>query len=150
MSELPIVPCTDADFLDIMGSLDEFWDDPRGYLHHRLFATEFGDSAYVARDDGRVAAYLFGVVGTARPRTGYIHLVAVRGPYRRLGLARRLYARFEDHARDNGCTLLKAVTSLGNERSVAFHTAFGMQVTTARHYAGPNEADHRLLFTKPL
>ncbi len=150
MPELPIAACTEADFLEIMGHLHEFWDADRGTLQNRLFLSEFTDCATVVRDGERVAAYLFGLIGTSKPRTGYIHLVAVRRPYRRHGLARRLYQQFEDHARANGCTMLKAVTSLGNATSVSFHTGFGMQVRTAEHYAGPAEAGHRFVFTKAI
>ena len=150
MPDLSITRCTEADFLQIMGSLDQFWDDARDYLHNRLFLNEFGDSAYVIRDDHLVAAYLFGLIGTSEPRAGYVHLVAVRSSYRSRGLARRLYEKFEDYARNKGCSQLKAVTSPGNTTSVDFHKSIGMHAQVVKHYAGPREEHHRVVFTKSI
>jgi len=150
MSDLPIARCTEADFLQIMGSLDQFWDDARDHLHNRLFLNEFGDSAYVIRDGRVVAAYLFGLIGTSEPRTGYVHLVAVRDSYRGRGLARRMYEKFEDYARNQGCSQLKAVTSLGNAVSVDFHKSVGMDAQVVKHYAGPREEHHRVVFRKSI
>jgi ribosomal protein S18 acetylase RimI-like enzyme len=150
MPDLPITPCTEADFLQIVGSLDQFWDEPRDHLHHRLFLNEFGDSAYVIREGGIVVAYLFGLIGTSHPRAGYVHLIAVRNSHRGLGLGRRLYETFETHARNQGCSQLKAVTSPGNTGSIDFHKSIGMQARVVEHYAGPKEEHHRVVFTKAI
>jgi GNAT superfamily N-acetyltransferase len=150
MSDLPIARCTEADFLQIMGSLDQFWDDARDYLHNRLFLNEFGDSAYVIRDGRLVAAYLFGFIGTSEPRTGYVHLVAVRDSYRGRGLARRMYEKFEDYARNQGCSQLKAVTSarqrsLGRLSQERRHGCAGGEALR-----GPKEEHHRVVFRKSI
>lgn len=150
MSDRPITACTEADFLQIMGSLDQFWDQPREQLHHRLFLSEFDESAYVIRDGQLVIAYLFGLIGTTQPRAGYVHLVAVRNGYRGLGLARKMYARFEDYARGKGCSQIKAITSPGNIGSIEFHKSIGMQPQVMKHFAGPKEEHHRVVFTKGI
>ena len=150
MSEPAITACTEADFLQITGSLDQFWDEPREQLHHRLFLSEFGESAYVIRHGQLVVAYLFGLIGTAQPRTGYVHLIAVRNGHRGRGLARKLYERFENYARGKGCSQLKAITSPGNIGSIEFHKSIGMQTQVMKHFAGPTEAHHRVVFTKAI
>ena len=142
-----IEPLTKADFDWILNHFERFWDDdatrPR---HHPIFVNELGDSGFVMRDEGGVAAYLFGLVATASP-TGYVHMVAVRRDLRKAGLARRLYDHFVEHALARGCTRLKATVAPENERSIRFHLALGMEtpegdelgggLRVMRDYAGP-------------
>jgi GNAT superfamily N-acetyltransferase len=94
-----------------------------------------------------VIAYLFGLRSQTEP-AGYVHLVAVREGYRRRGLARQLYRHFIEFARARGCREVKAITTPGNARSIAFHTALGMRmegepnaegVPVVRDYSGPGE-----------
>ncbi len=108
------------------------------------------------RDEDGVAAYLFGLIAQSSP-TGYVHLVAVRRPHRRRGLARRLYEHFVRHARERGCTRLKATAAPHNRESIAFHLAFGMAmegddgaeaVPVVRDYGGPGI--DRVIFTRRI
>jgi predicted GNAT superfamily acetyltransferase len=57
-----------------------------------MFVIEFGDTAFVARRDGQILAYLLGFV--APTRDAYVHFIAARDDARGLGLARRLYETF--------------------------------------------------------
>jgi ribosomal protein S18 acetylase RimI-like enzyme len=126
-----------ADFGEILRSYEHFWGDlelPR-YLHHPMFIYEFGDTAFVARRSGGViAGYLLGFV--APTGDGYIHFIAVRDDARGLGLGRRLYAAFTETALARGATALKAITSPGNENSIAFHRRLGFDATLDEDYGG--------------
>jgi GNAT superfamily N-acetyltransferase len=116
-------------------------------LHHPLLVHEFGETAFVVREEGgRVIAYLFGLLTPAR--VGYIHLVAVREGHRRAGLARALYGHFAAVARDLGATSLKAFTQPVNTTSIAFHRSLGFLVSEVPDYVGPGEL--RVVFTREL
>ncbi len=138
--------CTKADFDQIITEHSEFWDDDRTFpLHHSMFIFEFGDSAFVVREGGKVIAYLLGFLSQVE-RVGYVHMVAVREGFRRRGLANDLYEHFIDHCRQQGCTGIKATAAPDNEKSIRFHTAIGMTmdgdctvngVPAVRGYARP-------------
>ena len=143
-----ITRCTKADYDQILSHIEEFWGSDRTVsLHHPLFVHEFGNSAYVIKDGAVVAAYLFGFISQTEP-TAYVHLVGVRVPYRRRGLARRLYTHFIHFARTQGCAQLKAITTPGNAASIAFHKALGTElvgtpnrdgIPVVENYAGPGQ-----------
>src|SRR3972149_3930000 len=125
---MQITLCTRVDFDQILSHIEEFWGSDRTLaLHHPMFLDEFGNTAYVIRDGSDVAAYLFGFLAQTGP-TAYVHLVGVRPPYRRRGLARQLYAPFIDYARSRGCSTLKAITAPENAVSIAFHKSLGMEL----------------------
>jgi GNAT superfamily N-acetyltransferase len=154
---MKIETCTVEDYHEILTYLAEFWGSDRTQtLHHPMFVREFRDTALVVRDGGRIAGYLFGFVAPAEP-VGYIHLVAVLEGYQRRGFARRLYRHFARIASGQGCRELKAITTPGNARSIAFHTALGMTaegepnalgVPVVRDYSGPGE--DRVVFRMPI
>ena len=143
-----IEPCTLNDYQHILAHIADFWGGNRTLsLHHPMFVHEFGDSAFVIHAGKVIAAYLFGMYAQTSP-TAYVHLVAVRKPYRRHGYARKLYAHFIDVARARGCRWLKAITTPGNSASVAFHRSLSMElqgspnadgVPVVRDYAGPGQ-----------
>lgn len=126
---MTIERCTREDFLNIVNDNAAFWGSDRAVAaHHPMLIEEFGDTAFVMRDGGQVAAYLFGFFAQTGPYF-YIHLVGVRDGYKRQGLAQRLYAHVEEVARARGATALKAITSLTNTSSLAFHAALGFEQT---------------------
>jgi ribosomal protein S18 acetylase RimI-like enzyme len=136
MTSVTIEPLRAGDLTDIFRNFTRFWGDnefPRA-LHHPMFIEEFGDTAFVARDqDGSVAGYLLGFV--APVGYGYIHFVGVRDDARHGGLGRRLYERFESVAAERGATGLKAITSIENEGSQAFHRRMGFtDLVTVENY----------------
>jgi GNAT superfamily N-acetyltransferase len=169
MPALPITRATMADFEEIRRDIEAFWGSEDKMLwteqrkqrilsmHHAMYIHEFGDTSYVIRDSGRVAAYLFGFLVESR-RLAYSSLVAVRDSYKNQGLGERLYKTFVEYARGRGCMLLRAVTVSGNLRSIAFHTRrLGMTmqgegrengVPVVEDYAGIGE--HRVVFEKAL
>jgi len=140
--------CSKTDYDQIVAEIEDFWGSDRTLsLHHPMFVYEFGNSAYVIKDGDCVAAYLFGFLSQKEP-TAYVHLVGVRTSYRRQGLARRLYDHFAAFAQTEGCTELKAITTPSNKESLAFHQAWGMELTgkpnrdgiaVIENYAGPGQ-----------
>ena len=149
--------CTHQDFLEILTDLEDFWGTDRARaVHHPMFVHEFGDTAWVVRDNGRVVAYLFAFWSQTEP-VGYIHLVGVRRGYQRRGIGRRLYEQFEARARERGCARLKALTPPINSDSIAFHERLGFTllgepnengIPVVEDYFGPGVP--RVVFEKPL
>jgi predicted GNAT superfamily acetyltransferase len=122
---MEIERCTKADFLDIVDDLPAYWGSDRtAGAHHPMVIEEFGDTAFVAREDGAICGYLFGFFAQTGPYF-FIHLVGVRDTHKGRGIGRALYAHVEEIARARGATALKAITSLSNAGSVAFHAALG-------------------------
>ena len=142
------VRCTKADFDQILRDLPDFWDgEYTRALHHPSLLYEFGNSAFVLKEEDTVVAYLFGFLAQQGP-VSYVHLVAVRKGYRRLGLGRLLYDRFLAFAREHDCTSIKAITSPNNRASIAFHTRLGMEligtpnsdgIPVLKDYSGPGQ-----------
>jgi len=144
---------THDDYLQIIRDLPEFWaSSGPGWrtleVHHPYLVHEFGDTAFVLREDGRVIAYLFGFISQTEP-AGYIHLAAVRVSHQGRGIGRALYEHFTEVARERGCTGLKAVTPPFNKDSQAFHETMGFEVADGepndeglpvfRDYRGPGK-----------
>lgn len=137
-----------------MEDLQEILDDHERYwgqrdlraLHLPVLVHEFGRTCLVARGEDGVAGYLLGFVTPTG--TGYVHLVATREDARGTGLARRLYAGFADAAQRQGAVRLKAITSVGNAGSIAFHRRLGFDVETVEDYNGPGRP--RVVFRRAL
>lgn len=72
-------------------------------------------------------AYLFGFLSQSEP-VGYVHTIAVRASARRRRLAQRLFDHFVGFVRQHGCTHVKAITTLSNAGSIAFHKSLGMEL----------------------
>jgi GNAT superfamily N-acetyltransferase len=152
-----ITRCSKADFDQILNDIVDFWGSDRTlHLHHPTFLYEFGNTAYVIKEEGRVVAYLFGFISQTSS-VGYVHLSAVRRSHRRRGLGRRLYEHFIAFVREEGCTELKAITTPTNYESIAFHQGLGMEllgkpneegIPVVQDYSGPGR--HRVVFSKRL
>jgi len=140
---------TKRDFDEIIERLDSFWGErDLSSLHHPMFVHEFAESSLVIRDeDGAVAAYLFGFT-VPQQALGYVHLVAVRHDRVGEGLGRLLYESFGRLSRERGCHTIKAITTPGNEASIAFHRALGMDAVEVADYSGPGRP--RVVFTVEL
>lgn len=140
---------TRRDFAEILGSLSAFWGErDMTHLHHPTAVEEFGDSALVIHDSaGRVAAYLFGMILSAR-RLGYVHVVAVRDDQRGHGHGRSLYRAFADLAAADGCSRIKAITTPDNTESIAFHQSIGMDAREIPDYSGPGRP--RIVLSRDL
>jgi ribosomal protein S18 acetylase RimI-like enzyme len=139
---------TVADLRAILAELDEFWSEERdmAFLHQALYVHEFGETSVLAERDGEILGYLLGFVN--QDGIGYIHAVAVRRRARGAGLARRMYARFEERVRARGAGGLKAITAPENTGSRAFHEALGFSVEEVEGYSP--SAGARLVFRRAL
>ncbi|MCC7539794.1 MAG: GNAT family N-acetyltransferase [Deltaproteobacteria bacterium] len=139
---------TKADFDYVVSVIDRWWGGPSTALAHPMFFYELGGHAQVAVEQGEIVGFLLGFVTASTPPLGYVHLVGIHPQWRRRGVARTMYERFEAECKAAGATRMKAITTLGNEGSVAFHRALGWDVEEVADYAGSNRA--RIVFTKSI
>ncbi len=149
--------CTKADFDQIITDIVDFWNSDRTRsLHNPVFLYEFGNTAYVIKEDEKVVGYLFGLLSQTAP-VAYVKFVGVRQSYRKKGIGRRLYEHFIEFAKKKGCTELKAITTPTNKVSIAFHRSIGMELIgepdeegtpVVRDYGGPGV--HRVVFHKRI
>jgi ribosomal protein S18 acetylase RimI-like enzyme len=113
----------------------------------KLFFIHFRDTSFVAEEDGSLAGFLCGFRSQTFADEAYIHFVGVDPDRRGSGLGRLLYERFFEAVRPR--TVVRAVTSPVNERSVAFHEALGFEVERVDDsYDGRGEP--RVLLVKRL
>ncbi|GAA2447442.1 GNAT family N-acetyltransferase [Streptomyces sp. NPDC051041] len=142
-----ITPARISDLHDVLEQHARYWGerDLRS-LHLFSLVHEFGSTCLVARGADGVRGYLIGFVTPSG--TGYVHLVATRDDARGTGLGRRLYAAFAQAAREQGARRLKAVTSVGNTGSLAFHRSLGFGTRVVEDYHGPGRP--MAVFERPL
>ncbi|MEU9431013.1 GNAT family N-acetyltransferase [Streptomyces sp. NPDC048252] len=125
-----------ADFHRVLTDHARYWGerDLRS-LHLLALVQEFGSTCLVARAEDGIRGYVFGFV--TPEGTGYVHLIATRDDARGTGLGRRLYAAFAEAAHRHGARRLKAITSVANTGSIAFHRSLGFEVKIVDDYNGP-------------
>lgn len=143
-----IEPMTLSDLAEVLAEHDRFWGarDVR-FLHQRVFVQEFGDTCLTARGEGGgIVGYLLGF--TTPHRVGYIHAVAVHDDARGTGCGQALYAAFAAVATGQGAEQLKAITTVTNAGSIAFHRRLGFDIRQVDDYSGPGIA--RIVMTRPL
>ncbi|GAA4023659.1 GNAT family N-acetyltransferase [Streptomyces plumbiresistens] len=144
---LRIVPAEVTDLHQVLEDHARYWGDrDLRALHLTALVREFGSTCLVARSDDGIRGYLIGFV--TPDHTGYVHLVATRDDARGTGLGRRLYGEFVEAARRQGAVRLKAITSVTNEGSVAFHGSLGFDARVVEDYDGPGRP--RVVFTRDL
>lgn len=134
-----IAPAEVADFHQVLTDHPRYWGerDLRS-LHLLAMVREFGPTCLVARAEDGIRGYVFGFV--TPDGTGYAHLIATRDDARGTGLGRRLYAAFAEAAERQGARRLKAITSVGNTGSIAFHRSLGFDAEIVDDYDGPGRA----------
>lgn len=134
--EIDITPAAVADFHQVLADHARYWGerDLRS-LHLLALVQEFGSTCLVARAEDGIRGYVFGFV--TPDGTGYAHLIATRDDTRGSGLGRRLYAAFAEAAELQGARRLKAITSVANTGSIAFHRSVGFDVNITEDYNGP-------------
>ena len=152
--------CTKEDYDQIIADMADFWNnshiDSLRRLHNPVFFYEFGNTAFVVKEDEKVIGYIFGFYSQTTP-TAYVKFVGVRASHRKRGVGRALDEYFIMIAKHKGCVELKAITSQNNEISIAFHRSLGMEllgepneegIPVMRDYAGPG--NDRVVFKKDI
>ena len=140
---------TPADYDSIVAVVDDWWGRPVSRILPRLFLDHFHATCTVAEAGDDLAGFIIGFLSPSLPDAAYIHFVGVRPDHRRDGLARVLYERFFAMAAADGRTVVRAVTSPANARSIAFHSALGFTVSDPTPgYDGPG--DVKIRFERPL
>ncbi|MFE2218764.1 GNAT family N-acetyltransferase [Streptomyces canus] len=136
-----------SDLHQVLADHSRYWGerDLRA-LHLTALVQEFGPTCLVARAEDGIRGYLLGFV--TPDHTGYVHLIATRDDSRGTGLGRTLYAAFTEAARGQGAVRLKAITSVTNEGSIAFHRSLGFDDRVVEDYDGPGRP--RVVFTRDL
>jgi ribosomal protein S18 acetylase RimI-like enzyme len=137
-----------ADYGRINEVIDEWWGGrPMAAMLPKLFFIHFRDTSFVAEDEGGLAGFLVGFRSQTFDDEAYVHFVGVDPGRRGSGLGHLLYERF--FAAVAPRTIVRAVTSPVNERSVAFHRRLGFEIDRVDDdYDGRGEA--RVLLVKRL
>lgn len=131
-----ISPAALADIHQVLADHHRFWGDrDLRNLHLIALVQEFGSTCLVARAADGIRGYLVGFVTPGG--LGYVHLIATRDDTRGTGLGRRLYESFAEAAGAQGARRLKAITSVGNHGSIAFHGSLGFESRIVEDYNGP-------------
>jgi ribosomal protein S18 acetylase RimI-like enzyme len=142
-----IVPARVTDIQQVLADHSRYWGDrDLRSLHLLALVQEFGSTCLVARAEYGILGYLVGFV--TPDATGYVHLIATRDDARGTGLGRRLYDAFTEAARKQGAVRLKAITSVTNTGSVAFHRGLGFEARIVEDYNGPGQP--MVVFTRQL
>jgi|SRR5581483_8996948 len=137
-----------ADYGRVIEVVDEWWGGrAMAAMLPKLFFVHFRDTSFVAEEDDRVVGFLCGFRSQTYPDEAYVHFVGVDPAVRARGVGRALYERFFEAVAPR--TVVRAVTSPVNERSVAFHRALGFEVDRIdEDYDGRGEA--RVLLSRRI
>lgn len=137
-----------SDYSRVIAVVDEWWGGrAMAQMLPKLFFVHFRDTSFVAENDGELAGFLCGFRSQTFDDEAYVHFMGVSPASRGSGLARALYERFFEAVRPR--SVVRAVTSPVNERSVAFHRAIGFEVERVdEDYDGAGEA--RVLLVRRL
>ena len=115
------------DYPRVVAVIDDWWGGrPMAAMLPKLFFVHFRDTSFVAEEDGELAGFLCGFRSQTFEDEAYVHFVGVDPARRGSGLGRELYERF--FAAVAPRSVVRAVTSPLNERSIAFHRAIGFEV----------------------
>jgi len=135
---LAVRPARPEDFDTIIAVIDDWWGRPASRDLTRLFLDHFSGTSLIAERGGELAGFLIGFLSPSKPLVAYIHFAGVAPAWRGAGLARSLYEQFFDLARQDGRTVIKAITSPQNGPSIAFHQAMGFTASDPiADYDGP-------------
>jgi ribosomal protein S18 acetylase RimI-like enzyme len=140
-----------SDYGRVIGRINVWWGGrDMAPILPRLFFLHFEGTSFVADDDdGELAGFVCGFLSQTDPKEAYIHFVGVSPGRRGEGVGRTLYERFFAEAREHGRSLVRCVTSPGDQESIAFHEALGFEVDrVVEDYDGPGE--DRVLLLKRL
>lgn len=134
-----------SDYPRLIAVVDDWWGGrPMSGMLPKLFFVHFRDTSFVSEEDDELAGFLCGFRSQTYEEEAYVHFVGVDPARRGSGLGRDLYERF--FAAVAPRTIVRAVTSPVNKRSVAFHRALGFEVEGVQeNYDGRGEARVQLV-----
>jgi hypothetical protein len=73
----------------ILENIVDFWGRDRTLsVHHPMFIHEFGNTAFIIKENDKIIAYLFGFLSQTSP-TAYVHLVGVHKEKQKKALVRK-------------------------------------------------------------
>ena len=78
----------------IADAIETWWARHLRHFVHPVFLEHFGDTCLVVEDDGRLVAFVVGMLSQRHADSAYVHFLGVHPDYRGLGLGRELYERF--------------------------------------------------------
>ncbi len=114
------------DWERVTAVMPEWWGgrDLRALLPS-IFFEHFRTTSFIAERDEALLGFLVGFLCPTHADEAYIHFAGIHPDWRRVGLARDLYGRFCEVARADGRHCVRAVTSVVNHDSIAFHQRLG-------------------------
>lgn len=150
---------TKSDFDYLLTVIDNWWGWPTSFKFHPVYLYQFGNTAFVMEDNGKVVGFLVGFISQTDPQEAYIHLVATEPQFRNKGIGRALYKHFFAEVLARGCCRVRAITMPINRESIAFHKQLGFRiwedcafevegVKAIKNYSGPGQ--HRVVLIKDL
>ena len=150
LAQIAIRPAKPSDYGRVIGRVNVWWGGrDMAPMLPKLFFLHFEGTSFVAEDGDDLLGFLCGFLSQTAEDEAYIHFVGVSPEHRVAGIGRALYQRFFDEVRGQGRTVVRCVTSPGNQESVSFHEALGFEVErVVPDYDGPGE--DRVLLVKRL
>ena len=127
-ARLSVRQAVEADHRAIVGVVDGWWGRPVQAQLPRLWLRHFAGTAFVARDDDRLAGFLVGFMSQDDPTLACLHLVGVTPGRRRRGIGRSLVERFADAVAARGATRATTTAWPGDRGALAFLGAVGFTV----------------------
>lgn len=117
-----------GDFKRVNAVLNDWWGGrSMSDKLPRLFFDHFHQTSFIAEANGALAGFLIGFLSPSQPDEAYIHFIGVHPDFRKEGLAKNLYHRFFNLAQADGRSVVKAITSPINKKSIAYHTRIGFE-----------------------
>ena len=119
-----------SDYERVLDVMVPWWGgrDLRNKVYKGLFIHFTQTSFIVENKDGELLAFLLGFLSQTHSDEGFINWVGVHPKHRNKGIARVLYERFLEIARNRGRTRITANTSVVNRASMLWHKHMGFTV----------------------
>lgn len=132
---MKITATAPEDFMSLyefVGDIEELVQLPRHF--YKVMLVHFGDSIFVARDQGAIAGFSLGFVSQRHPDVYFMYQIGVAAPYRGRGIAQELVRHAEDYAREHGCSRMWGTVETDNMQSRRFFEKLGCRnVSSPEH-----------------
>lgn len=129
MEGLTIRHLEKSDYPSIISVINDWWGGRNMVdMLPKIFFIHFRHTSFAAEIDYKIVGFLSGFISQNYPDEAYAHFLGVHPGYRKLGIGRKLYMHFFDAAKNNGCQLVRSITSPVNTASIAFHRHLGFSI----------------------